>query len=66
MEQEKVVVKRPHSFAEEALRQGTAYYDYENNANVIPRYLHSHSARVATTSASKRSEEASTVKSSSD
>lgn len=37
MEQEKVVVKRPHSFAEESLRQGTAYYDYENNANVVPR-----------------------------
>lgn len=37
MEQEKVVVKRPHSFAEESLRLGTAYYDYENNANVIPR-----------------------------
>ena len=37
MEHEKVVVKRPHSFAEESLRQGTAYYDYENNANILPR-----------------------------
>jgi hypothetical protein len=54
MEHEKVVVKRPHTFAEESLRQGTAYYDYENNVNVVPRYKRWDLARAATTSASRR------------
>ncbi len=34
---DKVIVKRPHTFAEESLKRGTSYYDYENNINVVPR-----------------------------
>lgn len=37
MEHEKVIIKRPHTFAEEALRRGKGYYDYENNIYVLPR-----------------------------
>lgn len=39
MEHEKVVVKKPKCFADEAFKRGSSYYDYENNINVIPRYF---------------------------
>jgi len=45
MEHDKVIVKRPHTFAEESIKRGSSYYDYENNINVIPRYQDSHSAK---------------------
>jgi hypothetical protein len=37
MEHDKIVVKKPKTFAEEAFKRGSSYYDYENNINVIPR-----------------------------
>ena len=36
MEHDRVVVKKPRTFAEESAKRGSAYYDYENNINVIP------------------------------
>lgn len=46
MEHDKVVVKKPKTFAEEAFKRGSSYYDYENNINVIPRYSFLHPARA--------------------
>ena len=37
MESERIVIKRPRTFAEESFKRGSTYYDYENNINVIPR-----------------------------
>ena len=39
------MIKRPKTFAEESIKKGASYYDYENNVNVIPRYMHLHSAK---------------------
>ena len=39
MEHDKVLIKRPKTFAEESLKKGSRYYDYENNVNVLPRSL---------------------------
>jgi len=52
MEHEKVVVKKPKTFADESFKRGSAYYDYENNINVIPRYVLAHAARETSMPAS--------------
>ena len=65
MEHDKVVIKKPRTFAEEAIKKGSTYYDYENNINVIPRYLHPHPAREVSTPAKGKSAGASTPRSSS-
>jgi hypothetical protein len=59
MEHEKVVVKRPHTFAEESKRRGTKYYDYENNINIVPRYAEGQVVKAPTTYARGRSAEGS-------
>lgn len=46
MEHDKIVVKKPKTFAEEAFKRGSSYYDYENNINVIPRYVVSYPVRA--------------------
>jgi hypothetical protein len=55
-------VKRPHTFAMESVRRGSAYYDYENNVNVVPRYLSANPAMEAITPARERSAGASTAR----
>jgi hypothetical protein len=55
MEREKVVVKLPKTFAEESMKRGSSYYDYENNVNVVPRYQSCQSATAVSTPASGRS-----------
>ncbi|CAM6001505.1 unnamed protein product [Sphagnum balticum] len=54
MEQEKNVVKRPRTFAEEAVRRGATYYDYENNQNLLWRYTSNQSAKEPDTFANAR------------
>ena len=65
MEHDKVIIKRPKTFAEESLKKGSRYYDYENNINVMPRSVFSHPARAASMPARGKSAGASTPRSSS-
>jgi hypothetical protein len=46
----------------ESIRRGSTYYDYENNINVIPKYLWSHSEMAAIMFAKEKSGEESIVK----
>ena len=57
-----MVVKRPHSFAEEAKKRGKEYYDYENYVNIAPWYIRCDAAMGPTTSASARLEGESTAR----
>ena len=65
MEHERVVVRRPHSFAEESKKRGKEYYDYENYVNIAPWYCGYDAAMAPTMSASARSDGASTARCSS-